>query len=296
MFLADHMILSGNRAIVHSYAKINLSLDVLGKREDGYHDVEMIMQTLTLFDLLIIDRTTHGITVSTNLSYLPTGEKNLAYRAAKTFLETTGTGQENGVRIHIQKNIPVAAGLAGGSGNSAAVLCAMNALFNTGLAPEKLSQMGAALGADIPYCLTGGTQLAQGFGEKLTPLASMPKTTVLLVKPPVNISTGVIYERIDTAPIFRRPDTPKLISALDKGDLITICDNLCNVMETVTVEMHPQIRGIREKMLLNGALGAVMSGSGPTVFGLFQDEKKAKRAADSFALQYKDVFLTKTLN
>jgi 4-diphosphocytidyl-2-C-methyl-D-erythritol kinase len=294
MFLADHMVLSGHRALIHSYAKINLSLDVLGKRDNGYHDVEMIMQTLNLFDLLMIDRTERGVSVATNLKYLPTGEKNLAYRAAKAFFEATGL--PGGVRINIQKNIPVAAGLAGGSGNSAAVLCAMNALFNAGLSEQQLCEISAPLGADIPYCLTGGTQLAQGIGEKLTSLAPLPKTTVLLVKPPINISTAAVYAQIDSAPIAKRPDTRELISALEQADLRAVSSGLCNVMESVTSRMHPVIRGIREKMLLNGALGSIMSGSGPTVFGLFLDEKKAKQSADSFALQFKDVFLTKTLN
>lgn len=292
--LSDDIVITGNRAIARSYAKINLTLDVLGKRPNGYHDVEMIMQTVSLFDLVLVDKTYSNITINTNLKYLPTNEKNIAYKAAQMFFKRTGV--RGGVRIMIHKNIPVAAGLAGGSGNGAAVLFAMNMLFNAGLSVEELCQIGAELGADIPYCLLGGTQLAQGIGEILTPLPPVPKTTVLIVKPPINVSTGSIYEQIDSAPVEKRPDTQKIIGALEKGDIYGVAENLCNVMEAVTEKMHPVVGGIKNKMLINGAIGAVMSGSGPSVFGFFDDDKKAKLSHDSFAHQYKDVFLVKTLN
>lgn len=292
--LSDDIIITGNRAIARSYAKINLTLDVLGKRPNGYHDVEMIMQTVSLFDLVLVDKTYNNITISTNLKYLPTNEKNIAYKAAQMFFKRTGA--RGGVRIMIHKNIPVAAGLAGGSGNGAAVLHTMNMLFNTGLSDDELCRMGAELGADIPYCLSGGTQLAQGIGEILTPLPPIPKTTVLIVKPPINVSTASIYEQIDSAPIEKRPDTGKIIKALKDGDIYSVSQNLCNVMESVTQKIHPVIGGIKTKMLINGAIGAVMSGSGPSVFGFFDDYTKAKLSHDSFAHQYKDVFLVKTLN
>lgn len=292
--LSDDIIITGNRAVARSYAKINLTLDVLGRRADGYHDVEMIMQTVSLFDLIIIDKTYSNIVVNTNLKYLPNNDKNIAYKAAKLFLEKTGA--RGGVRIMIHKNIPVAAGLAGGSGNGAAVLCAMNKLFNADFSVEELCEMGAQLGADVPYCIVGGTQLASGIGEVLKPLPDMKKSTILIVKPPINVSTGTVYEQIDNAPIETRPDTEKIIGALTDGDIKTVAENMCNVMESVTETMYPVIGGIKKKMLLNGASGAVMSGSGPSVFGIFEDENKAKLSHDSFAHQYRDVFLVKTLN
>lgn len=280
--------------MARSYAKINLTLDVLGKRDDRYHTVKMIMQTVSLYDLVLVDKIPHGITLSSNLKYLPTNEKNLAYQAAELFLSKTGiTG---GARIMIHKNIPVAAGLAGGSGNCAAVLCAMNLLYNTNLTSEQLCEIGAELGADVPYCIMCGTYLAEGIGEKLTPLSPMPQTTILIVKPQINISTASIYEQIDSAPISERPDTNAVISALARGDIYAVAGGLCNVMESVTQTQTPMIGGIKEKMLLNGAIGALMSGSGPSVFGIFDDYKKAKLSADSFAYQYKDVFLVKTKN
>lgn len=292
--LSDDIVITGNRAIARSYAKINLTLDILGKRDNGYHDVEMVMQSLSLFDLLIIDKTNGQITISTNLKYLPNTEKNIAYKAAAEFFRHTGI--KGGARIIIHKNIPVAAGLAGGSGNCAATLAALNLLYNTHLDAKELCEIGARLGADVPYCIMGGTQLATGIGEILTPLPPMPKTTVLLVKPPINISTAAIYSQIDDAPIEKHPDTAAMKAALSDRNIYAVADNLCNVMEAVTQGMHPVIRGIKEKMIKNGALGAVMSGSGPTVFGLFDDYNAAKLSHDSFAHQYKDVFLVSTLN
>ena len=291
--LSDEIIITGTRAITRSFAKINLTLDVLGKRENGFHDVEMIMQTVSLFDLVIVDKTPAGIQLSTNLKYLPSNEKNIAYKAAQLFFDYTGI--KGGVKIMIHKNIPVAAGLAGGSGNCAAVLCAMNKLFNTNLTIDTLCSLGANIGADVPYCILCGTYLAKGIGEILTPLPPLEKTTVLLVKPPTSISTAAIYEQIDSITPKRRPDNTLMASALKNKDIKTIASNLCNVMEAVTETMCPVIRGIKEKMILNGAIGAAMSGSGPTVFGIFDDDIKAKLSHDSFAHQYKDVFLVKTV-
>lgn len=287
-------IITGKRAITRSYAKINLTLDVLSKRENGYHDVKMIMQTLSLFDLVIVDRCLHGITVSTNLRYLPCNEKNIAYQAADGFFKETQI--HGGARIIIHKNIPVAAGLAGGSGNCAAVLMALNMLYDNPLSSQELVELGAKLGADVPYCLNGGTQLAEGIGEILTPLPPMPDAYILLVKPPISVSTASIYQEIDTAPIHTRPNTDTMINSISENNLQGIADNLCNVMESVTVKMHPIVGGIKNKMILNGALGAVMSGSGPTVFGIFDDYKKIKSSADSFSMQFKDVFITRVMN
>lgn len=292
--LAKDTIITGKRAISRSFAKINLTLDVLSQRESGYHDIKMIMQTVSLFDLVITDKEDSGISISTNLRYLPTNEKNIAYKAADMFLQKTGI--HGGAKIMIHKNIPVAAGLAGGSGNCAAVLTSMNMLYNTPLSLPELKTLGAELGADVPYCFEGGTQLAEGIGEKLTPLPPMTDAYILLVKPPISVSTRTVYAEIDSAPITERPDTDAMIAALASQNIGGIAENLCNVMESVTKELHPIIGGIKKKLIMNGALGAVMSGSGPTVFGIFDDFSKAKRSADSFALQFKDVYLTRTLN
>ena len=292
--IKQNTIITGKRAITRSFAKINLTLDVLGRRENGYHDIKMIMQTLSLFDLLIIDKTDGKISVSTNLKYLPTTNKNIAYKAAEVFFERTGI--RGGAKIMIHKNIPVAAGLAGGSGNCAATLVAVNMLYGCPMSDTELIALGAELGADVPYCFEGGTQLAEGIGEKLTSLPPMPDAYVLLVKPPVSVSTGLIYEEIDSAPLTVRPDTYAVINAITEKNVRGVADNLCNVMESVTAKMHPMVGGIKQKLLLNGALGAVMSGSGPTVFGLFDDFQKAKASADSFSLQFRDVYLTRIQN
>ena len=292
--IKDDIVITGNRAMARSYAKINLTLDVLGRRPDGYHDVEMIMQTLNLFDLVLVDKIHRGIYISTNLKYLPDNDKNIAYQAAQVFFEKTGI--KGGAKIMIHKNIPVAAGLAGGSGNAAAVLLSLNMLFNAGLSLDELCEIGKELGADVPYCIRGGTHLSKGIGELLTPLPAITPAYVLLVRPTVNVSTGAVYEEIDSAEIKNRPDTDGMIEAISKNDINAVAQKLCNVMESVTEKMYPIIGGIKKKMLKNGALGALMSGSGPTVFGIFDDYGKAFAAAESFSYQFKDTFLTKTYN
>lgn len=293
--LAEETVITQKRAISRSYAKINLTLDVLNRRQDGYHDIKMIMQTVSLFDLILVDRThDRGISVATNLRYLPNNDKNIAYKAADAFLHATGA--DGGAKIMIHKNIPVAAGLAGGSGNCAAVLTAMNMLHGNILTDTELHAIGASLGTDVPYCFNGGTQIAEGIGEILMPLDAMPDAYILLVKPQINVSTAAIYEQIDSAPISMHPDTEAMKRALSEHDINGISQNLCNVMEAVTEKMYPIIGGIKQKMMMNGALGAVMSGSGPTVFGIFDDFKTAKANADSFSMQFKDVFLTRTKN
>ena len=290
----NDLIITGSRAMARSYAKINLTLDVLGKRPDGYHDIETIMQTLNLYDLILVDKSKCGIRISSNLKYLPNNDKNIAYKAAQAFIEKTGINR--GVTIMIHKNIPVAAGLAGGSGNGAAVLVAMNRLFNTGLSDAELCEMGAALGADIPFCISGGTQLSQGIGEILTPLYGLKPMYVLLVKPSINISTAAIYSEIDNTVISKRPDTKAMTEAIKNNDIYGIASNLCNVMESVTEVSNPIIKGIKTKMMNHGAIGTLMSGSGPSVFGIFDDYDKIYDAANGFYAQFKDTFITKTYN
>ncbi len=293
MSLFDDIVITGNRAVLKSYAKINLTLDITGKRENGYHDVSMIMQTVNLFDLIILDKRRSGIFLKSNLPYLPTDEKNIAYKAARLFFEKSGIS--GGVSILIHKNIPVSAGLAGGSGNGGGVLCGLNALYDFPFSESEILDMAVTLGADVPYTIKGGTYLAEGIGEVLTKLPEVPKMTVLLVKPPINISTADVYREFDLLNDVSHPDTDKMIEAIKNGDIRGISENLSNVLESVTIKNNPVISGIKEKMLKNGASGALMSGSGPTVFGIFEDEKQAKKSADSFFKQYKDVFLVKTI-
>ena len=293
MNLCDDIIISRNRAIAKSYAKVNLTLDVLGKLENGYHEVRMVMQPLNLFDLILVKKAPAGIIIKTNNPVLPCDNKNIAYKAAELFFEETEI--RGGVSINIKKNIPIAAGLAGGSGNAAAVLCSLNLLYNADLTEEKLLEMGLKLGADVPYCINNVTSLAEGIGEKLTTLSQIPGVPVVLVTPPVSISTDEIYKRIDSAENLANIDTDGMISAIKDSDIKKIGDKLLNVMEIVTIKDCPEIADIKAKMLEFGALGSVMSGSGPSVFGIFPDNKSAKQAADYFGMKYENTFLTHTI-
>ena len=293
MSLFDECVVWGNRAMCRSYAKINLTLDVTGKRENGYHDVKMIMQTVNLFDLIIVDKRKNGISVKANLEYLPTDERNIAYKAAKLFFERSGI--DAGVSIIMHKNIPVAAGLAGGSGNGGAVLVALNKLYDFPFTEEEIIDMSVILGADVPYCIMGGTALAEGIGEELSKLPDCPKLNILLVKPPINISTPEVYREYDALDIVNHPDTEAMICAIKDKNISNMCKNLSNTLEDVTVKNNPVISGIKEKMIKNGAKAALMSGSGPTVFGIFDSEADAKKSADSFYKQYKEVYVCKTI-
>lgn len=294
MSLFDDLIVSGNRAVCRSFAKINLTLDVTGVRENGYHDVKMIMQTVNLSDLIIVDKRRNGIYIKSNLEYIPTDERNIAYKAAQLFFEKSGIS--GGASILLKKSIPVAAGLAGGSGNGGAVLCALNKLYDFPFTEEEIIEMSVTLGADVPYSIMCATALAEGIGEELTRLPDCPKMTVLLVKPPINISTPETYKAYDALESHSHPDTDAMISAIASGDIRKIAENLSNTLEDVTAKNHPVISGIKEKMIKNGALNALMSGSGPTVFGIFEDEAQAKKSADSFYKQYREVYLCKTIN
>ena len=260
-------------------AKINLGLDVLGKRENGYHDVRMIMQSIYLYDDVTIQRKdTQGIEVETNLHFLPTDKNNIAYKAAKLLMEEFHL--PGGVRILLNKRIPVAAGMAGGSSNAAAVLFGMNKMFRLGLSQEELMERGVQLGADVPYCIMRGTVLAEGIGEELTVLPSMPPCVVLIAKPPISVSTRVVYEALDSKEIVTHPDIDGLIDGLEKGSLQEIAKYMGNVLEDVTIPLHPVIENIKREMKQAGALNAMMSGSGPTVFGLFENRKAARKAQE----------------
>lgn len=262
-----------------SLAKINLGLDVLGRRENGYHDVRMIMQSIYLYDEVKIKRTKNpGIEIKTNLYFLPTGKENIAYKAAEMLIEEFHI--EEGVHITLNKHIPVAAGMAGGSSNAAAVLFGMNKMFNLKLTQTELMERGVKLGADVPYCIMRGTVLAEGIGEELTTLSPMPKCFVLIAKPPISVSTKVVYEALDSKELVEHPDIDGLIEGLEKQDLKTIASCMGNVLEDVTIPMHPIIEEIKQEMKNAGALNAMMSGSGPTVFGLFETKAAARKAQD----------------
>lgn len=258
-------------------AKINLGLDVLGKRENGYHDVRMVMQTIYLYDNVTLQKTEEpGIQLATNLFYLPVDEKNIAYKAAKMLMEEFRI--QGGVKIILDKHIPVAAGMAGGSSNAAAVLVGMNRLFRLGLSEQDLMERGVQLGADVPYCVMRGTVLAEGIGEILTPLAPLPKCYILVAKPSISVSTKTVYEKLDAHEIADHPDIDGVIAGLKAGDLQMVAGAMGNVLERVTVEDYPIIDEIKTVMKNAGALNGMMSGSGPTVFGIFDDKKMAKQA------------------
>lgn len=258
--------------------KINLGLDVLGRRPNGYHDVRMVMQTVYLYDQILLEKTDkEGISLETNLFYLPVNENNLAYRAAKMLIDEFAI--KEGVHISLEKHIPVAAGMAGGSSNAAAVLYGMNRLFQLGLTDQELMERSVQLGADVPYCIMRGTVLAEGIGEKLTPLPAMPKCHVLLAKPPISVSTQKVYEKLDAQEVTKHPDIDGILLGLQTGDLEKITSSMGNVLENVTITEYPQIERIKDVMKEEGALNAMMSGSGPTVFGIYDDKMLARRAA-----------------
>lgn len=258
-------------------AKINLGLDVLGRRENGYHDVRMVMQTIHLYDDVILEKTKEpGIHLETNLSYLPVDENNIAYKAAKLLQDEFGITE--GIRIRLKKYIPVAAGMAGGSTNAAAVLFGMNRMYGLGLTEQQLKDRGVKLGADVPYCIMRGTVLAEGIGEILTPLPPMPKCYVLIAKPGISVSTKIVYEKFDALKDVEHPDIDRLMLGLENGNLAEVAASMGNVLEGVTIGLYPAIENIKQVMIQEGALNAMMSGSGPTVFGIFEDRRTAKKA------------------
>ena len=278
-------------------AKINLGLDVLRRREDGYHEVRMIMQTLRMYDKIALKRTKEpGIRLKSNLFYVPEDEGNLAYRAAKLLMDEFQV--EEGVFIDLQKFIPVAAGMAGGSSDAAAVLYGINRMFRLNLSKKQLMERGVQIGADVPYCILWGTVLAEGIGEKLTPLPPMPPCQVLVAKPPISVSTKFVYENLKLDEIESHPRIDRLMEGIKEANLYKIAFYMENVLETVTIPHYPVIDKIREKMLQMGALNAMMSGSGPTVFGLFDDNELAMQAYTKMRESNlaKQVYLTSIYN
>ena len=282
---------------LRALAKINLGLDVLRKREDGYHEVRMVMQTIRMYDQLDITRNIQpGIHIKTNLPYLPVNENNLVFKAAKLLMDEFQI--QEGLSIQLKKVIPVSAGMAGGSSDAAAALVGVNKIFALGLSRKELMERGRQIGADVPYCVMRGTALAEGIGEILTPLPPVPQGYVLVGKPGVNVSTKFVYGRLDAANLKEHPDIDGMVAALGQKDLRQVADKLGNVLETVTVPEDPVIDEIKKSMVRWGALNALMSGSGPTVFGLFDDREKAEYASEKLKKSrlVKQSFLTSFYN
>ena len=288
---------SNNDISLKALAKINLGLDVVRRREDGYHEVRMIMQTIQLYDRLDIKRTQEpGIQIQTNLSFLPVNENNLIYKAAKLLMDEFSI--TDGVSVKLDKRIPVAAGMAGGSTDAAAMLIGVNRLFSLGLTKRELMERGVQIGADVPYCIMRGTALAEGIGEALSPLPPMVKCPVLIAKPSISVSTKFVYQNLKLDDTTIHPDIDRLIDDIKAKNLHDIAAHMGNVLETVTIPNYPVIDEIKKDMLSNGAVGAMMSGSGPTVFGLFDDEDTAKKAYKAMRSSHlaRQVYLTSVYN
>ena len=288
---------SNNDISLKALAKINLGLDVVRRREDGYHEVRMIMQTIQLYDRLDIKRTQEpGIQIQTNLSFLPVYENNLIYKAAKLLMDEFSI--TDGVSVKLDKRIPVAAGMAGGSTDAAAMLIGVNRLFSLGLTKRQLMERGVQIGADVPYCIMRGTALAEGIGEALSPLPPMVKCPVLIAKPSISVSTKFVYQNLKLDDTTIHPDIDRLIDDIKAKNLHDIAAHMGNVLETVTIPNYPVIDEIKKHMLSNGAVGAMMSGSGPTVFGLFDDEDTAKKAYKAMRSSHlaRQVYLTSVYN
>lgn len=276
-----------------AYAKVNISLDIVGKREDGYHLLEMIMQSIDLYDEIVIEKQKKEITIKCNKPYVPTDERNLAYKAAQLFIEKYNI--DSGVNINIKKNIPVCAGLAGGSTDAATVLKIMNSLFNINASDEELMILGLRLGADVPYCIKGGTALCKGIGEEVTALKGFKDKVIVLVKPPFGVSTNSVYQEFNIEKARNHPNTNLIIDAINNDNLKMVCDNMKNLLENVTLRKHKILINIKEEMRHNGAMGTMMSGSGPTVFAFFDDMLKAQRCFEKMKEKYSDVFITRTI-
>ena len=278
---------------IKAYAKINIALDVVGKRDDGYHLLRMIMQTIDLYDSIEIEKINSGIKLKCNKHYVPTDERNLAYKAAKLFKETYSIN--DGVEIELIKNIPVSAGLAGGSTDAAGVLKLMNKIFDVNANDDELKALGLKLGADVPYCISGGTALCEGIGEQITQLKPFKDKILVLIKPPFGVSTKEVYRNFDLSKVIFHPRIKLLIESMENDDIYFVANNMKNLLENVTLKKHRVINSIKEEVKLNGSIGTMMSGSGPTVFAFFDDMLTAQMCYDNMKKKYKDVFITRTI-
>jgi 4-diphosphocytidyl-2-C-methyl-D-erythritol kinase len=279
--------------ILKAYAKINISLDVVGKKEDGYHLLKMIMQSIDLYDLIQISKANEGINITCDRQYVPTDERNIAYKAAKLFIDTYKI--KSGINIDIKKNIPVAAGLAGGSTNGAAVLKAMRDIFKYNISDKDLMDLGLKIGADIPYCIAGGTALCEGIGEKIKQLKPFKEKILVLVKPNFGVSTKEVYKNFDLTKVYIHPNTEALIDAMNKEDLNLVSLNMKNLLENVTLRRYSILREIKDGLIKDGALGSMMSGSGPTIFGFFDDMLTAQNCFLHMKEKYEEVYITRTI-
>lgn len=293
------------KVTVKGYAKINLGLDVIGTLENGYHLLRSVMQQIDLYDTIELSRLSEAVVIKNALpaavtdngmriiltsdsDEVPLDQNNLAYKAAKLLLEHDSIRE--GVHIHIIKRIPVAAGLAGGSTDAAAVFMGMNELFGLGHSKDELQELGVKLGADVPFCIMGGTALAEGIGEKLTPIQTMPEMYIVIAKPSIGVSTKYVYENLRLEQVTH-PDTEKILAAMQCKDLAEMTGLLGNVLESVTIEKYPLIRELKDAMLETGAVGSLMSGSGPTVFGIFDTMEKAAEAEKQMRRKYPKIFI-----
>lgn len=277
---------------IEAPAKINLTLDVKGRRPDGYHEIETVMHQIDLVDRVSLRVSSEGIKVTADSPELPCAEDNLAFRAAVEFFRQVGA--TGGVEVFIHKRIPVGAGLAGGSSDAAAVIKGLNRLYGDRLTPDEMLGLGAKIGSDVPFCILGGTALARGRGEIVTPLFTDMTLALVLVKPDFAVSTKEVYERFDKVQIFERPDTDEVMRGLLCKDVEMICRGMGNVLEAVTTAWFPEVARIKQRMKGLGAIAALMSGSGPSVFGVFQEEGEAREAFGRFKLEYREVYLTKS--
>ena len=279
--------------IIEAYGKVNLALDVIRKRNDGYHDINTIMQQIDLKDIVTIKDREKGIKIECNNPEVPVDSSNLVYTAWEKMKEKAKI--DRGVHIIIEKNIPVASGLAGGSTDAAAVLKGLNKLWKLNFSKKELMDIGVSIGADVPYCIMGGTALAEGIGEKLKILKSFSNKLILLANPGISVSTAHVYNSLRLDKIEKSPDMDMLVQAVENDDIYTLAKNMGNVLEQVTVEEFSQIKTIKEDMIRYGALGSLMSGSGPTVFGLFDDEKKLMKCKEYLEKKVAKVIITKTI-
>lgn len=279
-------------------AKINLGLDVTGCRPDGYHEVRMVMQSIRLYDRLFMkkNREKGAINITANLSYLPVNENNLVYKAIRLMMNEFEI--DGGVDVELEKFIPVAAGMAGGSSDAAAAMVGINRLFELNVPMERLMSLGVRIGADVPFCIMRGTVLAEGIGEVLTPLDKAPSMNIVIAKPAVNVSTKAVYDKLVLDENTIHPDIDGIIDAISRNDIRAIASNMGNVLESVTVTEYPVIAYIKETMMNNGALGALMSGSGPTVFGIFENTVIAGKCMEELRKKgdAKQIYLTDSFN
>lgn len=281
-----------NEYRIKAYAKINLGLDVIRRLPNGYHEVKMVMQSIGLCDELTLEKASEGITLTTDHPELSCGEDNLVCKAARLMFDTYHI--QGGLKVHLEKNIPIAAGMAGGSTDAAAVMKGISRLFDLEVPLEQLMELGVSIGADVPYCILGGTALAEGIGEKLTPLTPAPDFYILIAKPEISVSTKYVYENLDISGVARHPDIDGMVLSIESGSLQGILDRMGNVLESVTVSAYPVIDTLKRRIRELGAVSSLMSGSGPTVFGIFLSERAAEFACEQLKNEKlaKQVFLT----